>query len=74
MTRQKKDPLREVKEEERMWLERISRSHSEPAIHVIRAKQLLAVADGHLYTEAVRISGRKNNGDAASAYAGQVAQ
>jgi hypothetical protein len=66
VTRQKKDPLHELTEEERTWLERISRSHSEPAIHVIRAKQLLAVADGHSYTEAARFSGRKNNGDAVS--------
>jgi hypothetical protein len=31
MTRRKKDPLRTLTEEEREWLERISRSHSEPA-------------------------------------------
>ena len=66
MTRQKKDPLRDLTEEERTWLERISRSQSEPAIHVIRAKQLLAVADGYAYAEAARFSGRKNNGDAVS--------
>jgi hypothetical protein len=65
MTRQKKDALYELTEEERTWLERISRSHSEPAIHVIRAKQILAVADGHSYTEAARFSGRQN-GDAVS--------
>jgi hypothetical protein len=65
MTRQKKDSLRELTEEERTWLERIGRSQSEPAIHVIRAKQILAVADGHSYTEAARFSGRKN-GDAVS--------
>ena len=66
VTRQKKDPLRELTEEERRWLERIQRSHSEPSIHVIRAKQILAVASGRSYTEAAQISGRKNNGDAVS--------
>jgi transposase len=65
MTRQKSDPLRELTEEERTWLESISRSHSEPASHVIRAKQILAVADGYSYTKAAILSGRKN-GDAVS--------
>jgi len=65
MTGQKKDPLRGLTEEERTWLERISRAQSEPASHVIRAKQILAVADGHTYTEAATLSGRKN-GDAVS--------
>jgi transposase len=60
MTYKKKDPLRALTEEERTWLERISRSHSEPAIHVIHAKQILMVADGHSYTIAARGSGRKN--------------
>jgi hypothetical protein len=61
MTRHLKDPLREITTTERAWLERISRSSSEPASHVIRAKQLLAVAAGHSYTEAARLSGRKSN-------------
>jgi len=61
MTRRLKDPLREITPTEREWLERISRSQSEPASHVIRAKQLLAVADGHSYTAAARLSGRKSN-------------
>lgn len=65
MTRPKKDPLRELTAEERRWLGRIKRSHSEPSIHVVRAKQILAVANGHSYTEAAQISGRKN-GDAVS--------
>jgi transposase len=60
MTYKKKDPLRALTEEERIWLERISRSHSEPAIHVIHAKQVLLVADGHSYSAAARGSGRKN--------------
>jgi transposase len=65
MSRQKKDPLRTLTEEERNWLARISRSQSEPASHVARAKQILAVADGDNYTEAAQKSGRKS-GDAVS--------
>jgi transposase len=65
MAKQKRDPLRELTEEERTWLERINRSQSEPAIHVIRAKQILAVAEGHSYTDAAILSNRKN-GDAVS--------
>jgi transposase len=65
MTGKKNDPLREQTEEERTWLERISRSQSEPASHVIRAKEILAVAAGCSYTEAAKRSGRKN-GDGVS--------
>jgi len=65
MSRQKKDPLRPLTSEERNWLERISRSQSEPASHVVRAKQILAIADGYNYTEAAQRSGRKS-GDAVS--------
>ena len=60
MTRRKKDPLRPMTEEERIWLERISRSQSEPSVHVIRAKEILAVAAGHNYTEAARLAGIKS--------------
>ena len=63
MTRRKKDPLRELTEVEQTWLERISRSQSEPAVHVIRAKEILAVAAGHNYTEAAHLAG-KLSGDA----------
>ena len=65
MSRRKKDPLRTLSEEERDWLERISRSQAEPASHVARAKQILAVADGYNYSEAAQQSGRKS-GDAVS--------
>ena len=65
MSRRKKDPLRPLTEEERNWLERISRSQAEPASHVAKAKQVLAVADGYSYTEAAQKSGRKS-GDAVS--------
>jgi len=59
MTGGKKDPLRGLTEEERKWLERISRSQSEPASYVVRAKKILAVADGHNYTQAAQLIGRK---------------
>ena len=59
MTGRKKDPLRGLTEEERKWLERISRSQSEPVSHVVRAKEILAVADGCSYTEAAQRAGRK---------------
>jgi transposase len=65
MTRRQKDPLRALTEEERNLLVRISRSHAEPAAHVARAKALLAVADGHNYTEAAKAAGRRS-GDAVS--------
>jgi len=65
MSRRKKDPLRQLTEKERGWLERISRSQSEPAVHVIRAKEILAVAAGHNYIEAARLAGIKT-GDTVS--------
>jgi hypothetical protein len=52
MTRQLKDPLRSLAETERQALETLSRSTSTPAAQVMRAKLLLAVADGMNYTEA----------------------
>jgi transposase len=65
MSRRKKAPLRPLTEEERTWLERISRSQSEPASHVVRAKQILAVAAGASYLEAATRTGRQS-GDAVS--------
>jgi transposase len=67
MTRRKKDPLRPLAEEERRWLERVSRSRAEPEGHVARAKALLAVADGHSYAEAAALAGRRV-GDTVSAW------
>jgi transposase len=63
MPRPRKDPLRPLTPEEHGWLERLSRSHTEPAVQVARAKALLAVAAGHSYTEAARVAGRRS-GDA----------
>ncbi len=65
MTRRQKDPLRVLTYDERDWLGRIARSRVEPAAHVARAKALLAVADGHSYTDAAKAAGRRS-GDAVS--------
>jgi transposase len=73
MTRRKKDPLRALTEEERSWLERISRSQSEPAGHVARAKEILAVAEGYSYVEAAKRAGRKS-GDAVAQLVGRFNQ
>ncbi len=59
MTYRKVDPLRVLTDEERDVLTQISRSASEPASHVARAKALLAVADGKNYTEAAHAAGRR---------------
>lgn len=66
MTRRQKDPLRTLTEDEYRWLVRVSRSAGAPADHVARAKAILAVADGHTYTESAHRSGRRS-GDAVSA-------
>jgi transposase len=70
MSPQKINPLRELSEEEKHWLERISRSYSEPAAHVTRAKEILAVAGGSTYQEAAEKAGRKS-GDAVSQLVGR---
>jgi transposase len=59
MTRRKIDPLRALTDEEREVLTQISRSASEPASHVARAKALLAVAAGLNYQEAAHAAGRR---------------
>lgn len=61
MTRRRKEPLRILTSEERVWLERISRASSEPASHVARARALLAVADGQTYQQAAAAAGRRSN-------------
>lgn len=61
MTRRREDPLRPLTDEEREVLERISRAQNEPAVHVARAKSLLAVADGATYGAAARAAGRRSN-------------
>ena len=61
MARQRKDPLRPLTDDERSWLERISRATSEPASHDGRAKAVLAVADGQTYQAAAHAAGRHAN-------------
>jgi transposase len=63
MPRLQKDPLRPLTTDEWTHLERISRSHTEPAAPVTRAKALLAVADGRRFTDAAPAVGRRS-GDA----------
>jgi transposase len=63
MPRPQKDPLRLVTPDERAQLERLSRSRTEPAAQVARARALLAVAAGQRYTTAARAAGRRS-GDA----------
>ena len=58
--RQQKAPLRPLTTEERVSLERVSRAGSERADRVARAKALLAVADGALYTTAATAAGRRS--------------
>lgn len=60
---QQKEPLRALSEAERVWLERVSRSQSETAATVARAKSLLAVAEGRSFVVAAREAGRRS-GDA----------
>jgi transposase len=57
------DPLRPLTLDERRYLEHVSRSRTDPAAHVARAKELLAVADGASFEGAARLAGRKS-GDA----------
>jgi transposase len=61
MTRRLKDPLRKLTETERATLESVSRSTTIPAEQGIRAKMVLAVADGLNYTEAAQSVGRRSN-------------
>jgi hypothetical protein len=61
MTRRQKDPLRSLTEAERAKLERLSRAQSAPVEQVVRAKLLLAVADGMNYTQAATSIGRRSN-------------
>jgi transposase len=59
MAQPQKSPLRPLTEEERDVLEQVSRSQSNPASHVARAKALLAVADGQTFSQAALAAGRR---------------
>src|SRR6476660_3976973 len=63
MCRSQKDPLRPLSQEEGETLEQYSRSLTMPADQVIHAKEILAVANGHTFTNAAKLAGRKS-GDA----------
>jgi len=58
MSRQQRDPLRSLRDTERVSLVRLSRSASAPAAQVARARALLAVAEGLSYTAAAQLVGR----------------
>jgi hypothetical protein len=58
MGRPHKEPLRALTQDERTQLETVAKARSAPIGAVIRAKQLLAVADGLDFTHAAQASGR----------------
>ena len=58
MSRRQKDPLRPLSDSERTSLSRLGRSQSAPAAQVVRARALLAVAEGQSYTMAAELGGR----------------
>jgi transposase len=60
MTRHRKDPLRPLTSEERALLEQVQRARGERVERVVRAKALLAVANGASYTEAAQRAGRRS--------------
>lgn len=70
MPRHPKDPLRALTADERVQIEYLSRSQTEPAGAVARAKALLAVADGHTRTGAAHAAGRRS-GDAVAQLVGR---
>src|SRR5829696_2327712 len=62
MSRHRKDPLRPLTPDERIALTRLSRSLSAPsAQQVERARALLAIAGGAIYTAAAHQIGRRHN-------------
>lgn len=63
MPRPQKEPLRALTPVERVHLEQLSRSQTQPAARVARAKALLAVAGGQRFTTAAQAAGRRS-GDA----------
>lgn len=71
MPRRQKDPLRPLTTEERVILERVSRSGRERADRVTRGRALLAVADGATYTAAAVVAGRRS-GDAVAQLVARV--
>jgi len=60
MSRRKKDPLRVLTSHQQQTLQQLSRSQTEPAVVVTRAKILLAIADGADYQQAAQSVGRRS--------------
>lgn len=60
MSRRQKHPLRQLTAEERAWLAHLARAESEPFTPVVRARALLAVADGQSSTAAAQRVGRQS--------------
>jgi len=60
MSRRKKEPLRELTENELQTLQQLSRSQTAPAAEATRAQILLAVARGNDYQQAARGAGRRS--------------
>lgn len=60
MCRPQKEPLRQLQEQERAELERLTRSQREPAVHVARARAILAVAQGESFTAAAQAAARRS--------------
>lgn len=59
MSRKQKDPLRALTPDEQAVLREVSQARSLPWSQVARAKALLAVAEGHSYTQAAQAVGLK---------------
>ncbi len=61
MSRSASEPLRELTEEERQELRRVSRAASETRIRAQRAVALLAVAEGKSLSQAAQVAGWKSH-------------
>src|SRR5215212_2831924 len=70
MSRRQSEPLRSLRDTERVSLARLSRSASAPAAQVARARALLAVAGGLSYTVAAHLIGRRTGDTVARWVAG----
>jgi Homeodomain-like domain len=60
MSRPQKQPLRALTEQEHAELTGLARSWHQPAVHVARARALLAVSAGASFTAAAQAAGRKS--------------
>ena len=70
MTRRKKAPLRPLSDEEQAQLKKLCRSQSQSSANVLRAKAILAVAQGADYTSAAQLIGLRC-GDTVSKWVGR---